>query len=97
MRCQQDVIRIQVSLSDRVFPRRQRVQHLVEQLQRAVQVDLQPAGGVFDAGPWVVAPPTFNKAQSHDAQPAQVIHTQTCSQAHTCGRKQTHLYTWGRS
>lgn len=70
--------------SECVFLLRQRVQHLVEQLQRSVQVNLQPAGGVFDALPWVITPPTFNEAETHDTQPAQVVHPQTCSWAHTC-------------
>ena len=54
------------------------MQHLVEKLQRPVQVNLQPAGGVFDALSRVVTAPTFNEAQTHDTQPTQVVHTQTC-------------------
>lgn len=60
-----------------MLSRRQHVQHLVEQLQRSVQVHLQPAGGVLDALPWVVTPPPFDEAQPHDAQPAEVVHAQT--------------------
>lgn len=70
-------------VSERVLSRRQRVQHLVEQLQRSVQVNLQPAGGVLDALSGVVAPPTFDEAQTHDTQPAQVVHPQTCRRTHT--------------
>lgn len=71
------------AVSQCVFSRWQHVQHLVQQLQRSVQVDLQPAGGVLDALTRVITAPTFNKAQTHDAQPAQVVHSQTRRRMYT--------------
>ena len=73
-----------------VFSWRQRVQHLVKQLQCPVQVNLQPAGGVLDALTGVITPPTFNKAQTHDTQPAQVVHAQTCGWTHTWRKTGNH-------
>lgn len=59
------------------------VQHLVQQLQGPVQVDLDPAWGLLDALPRVIGAPAFHKAHAQDAQPAQVIH------ADASGRRQT--------
>lgn len=61
------------------------MQHLVQELQRSVQVDLQPAGGVLDALTGVITAPTFNKAQTHNTHPAQVVHAQTRCRAQTWG------------
>lgn len=80
-------------MSKRVFSWRQRMQHLVQQLQRSVQVNLQPAGGVLDALPRVITPPTFNEAQTHDTQPAQVVHAQTCRRAHAWRETGSHNVT----
>ncbi len=86
------------SVSQWVFSWRQCVQHLVEQLQRSVQVNLQPAGGVLDALTRVIAPPTFNEAQTHNTQPAQVVHTQTCCWTHTWRKTGSHTFTlWSDS
>lgn len=65
-------------MSEGVVSWRQRVQHLVKQLQRSVQVDLQPAGGVLDALTRVITAPSLNKAQTHNTEPSQVVHAQTC-------------------
>lgn len=51
------------------------VQHLVQELQSPVQVDLDPAWCLLNALSWVIGTPTFHKAHAQDAQPAQVIHT----------------------
>lgn len=54
------------------------VEHLVQQLQGAVQVDLDPAGRLFNALPWVVRAPALHKAHAQDAQASQVVHTDSC-------------------
>ncbi len=54
------------------------VQHLVQQLQRPVQMHLHPAGGVLDALPGVVRTPALHEAQAQDAQPPEIIHTNPC-------------------
>ncbi|KAF3834453.1 hypothetical protein F7725_025657 [Dissostichus mawsoni] len=66
------------------------VQHLVQQLQSAVQVDLHPAGGVFDALPGVVGPPTLYEAESQDTQTPQVVHPDPRGCRQTCERRGTH-------
>ena len=50
------------------------VEHLVQELQSAVQVDLHPAGGVLDALPRVVGAPALHEAQPQDAQTPEVVH-----------------------
>ena len=59
------------------------VQHLVQQLQGPVEVDLDPAGRLLDALSGVVWPPALHKAHPQDAQPAQVVHSypRRCRQA----------------
>lgn len=47
-------------------------------------MDLNPAGCLFDALPWVVGPPALHEAHSQDAQPAQVINPNACSSRQTC-------------
>lgn len=47
-------------------------------------MDLNPAGCLFDALPWVVRPPALHEAHSQDAQPAQVINPNACSSRQTC-------------
>lgn len=47
---------------------------LIQQLQRAVQMHLDPTRRVFDALPRVVRPPPLHEAQPEDAQPPQIIH-----------------------
>lgn len=54
------------------------VQHLVQQLQRTVQMHLHPAGGVLDALPRIVRTPALHEAQAQDAQPPEIIHTNPC-------------------
>lgn len=54
------------------------VENFVQQLQGAVQVDLDPAGRLFDALPWVVRAPALHKAHAQDAQAPQVVHTNAC-------------------
>lgn len=51
------------------------MEDLVEKLEGAVKVDLDPAWGILDGGAGVVAAPTLDKAQPQDAQTSQVIHT----------------------
>lgn len=54
----------------------QGVQDVVEQLQGAVQVHLDPAGRAGDAGPGVVGPPALDEAQPNEAQAPQVVHAE---------------------
>lgn len=56
-----------------------RVEHLVQQLQCPVQVHLHPAGGVLDALPGIVRPPTLHETQPQDTEASQVVHSDTCS------------------
>lgn len=56
------------------------VQHLIQELQGPVQVDLDPAWCLLNALPWVIGTPAFHEAHAQDAQPAQIIHTDaSCS------------------
>lgn len=50
-----------------------RVQNLVQQLQRSVQMDLDPAGGLLDALAGVVGSPALDKTHPEDAQPTEVV------------------------
>ena len=49
------------------------LQHLVKQLQRPMQLHLDPARRVLDRRPRVVGTPALHKAHLKDAQPAQVV------------------------
>lgn len=62
------------------------MQHLVQQLQGAVQVDLDPARRLLDALPRVVGPPALDKAHPQDAQAPQVIHADASRGRQTWGR-----------
>lgn len=61
------------------------VQHLIQQLQSAVEVDLDPAGRLLDALPRVVRPPALDEAHAQDAKPAQVVHADARRRRQTCG------------
>lgn len=75
---------------------RHRVQHLIQKLQSAVQVDFHPAGGVFNALTWVVGPPAFHKAEPQDAEPPQVIHADPCCCRQTDCRCDSSNTAWTR-
>lgn len=63
------------------------VQHLVQQLQGPVQVDLDPARRLLDALPGVVGPPALHEAHPQDAQAPQVVHADARGRRQTCGRE----------
>lgn len=63
---------------------RHSVQHLIQKLQSTVQVNLHPAGCVFDALPGVVGPPPLHEAEPQDTQAPQVINTNPCCCRQTC-------------
>ena len=50
------------------------LQHLVQQLQRPVQLNLDPARRLLDALARVVGPPSLDEAEPEDAEAAQVVH-----------------------
>lgn len=50
------------------------VQHLVQQLQRPVQVHFNPARRLLDGLSRVVRAPALDEAEAEDAEPAQVVH-----------------------
>lgn len=60
------------------------VQHLIQKLQGTVQVDLHPAGSVFDALTGVVRPPAFHEAEPQDTESPQVIDANACCCRETC-------------
>lgn len=64
------------------------VQHLIQELQSSVQVDLDPAGRLLDALPRVVGSPAFHKAHAQDAQPTEVIHADSGSGRQAWRREQ---------
>ena len=66
------------------------VQHLVQQLQGPVQVDLDPARGLLDALPWVVGAPALYKAHPEDAEAPQVVHPDPCCRRQTWTGRQEH-------
>jgi len=59
-----------------------RLQHLVKNLQGPVEVDLNPARGLFDRFPVVVRPPAFYKRHPKDARSPEVIDPDTGGRAH---------------
>lgn len=48
-------------------------------------MDFDPAGGLLDALPRVVGPPAFHKAHAQNAQPAQVVDSDSRRGRQTCG------------
>lgn len=48
-------------------------------------MDLDPAGGLLDALPGVVGTPALDEAHPENAEPAEVVHTDTGCRRETCG------------
>lgn len=61
-----------------------RVQHLVEQLQRSVQVHLDPARCVLDRVARIVGTPALDEAQTQNAQAPQIVDANAGGRGQTC-------------
>ena len=70
-----------MNASERAGVRLAREQQLVEQLQRAVELHLNPAGRLLYGAPRVVGAPALHERETQHTEASELVHAESASDA----------------